>query len=116
MKNMIQLFVFHLLSPSRMLNGTAVYESRRISADYKMRGGAELVPIYLSPKFMYAHGIGNTLEFRFSADNITALLATSSLETSLDKIYKLIVGTWTCTQSNLYGNASAQLALSECGK
>ena len=98
-----------------MLNGTIIYSGKAISEDYLLKGHEILMEAFISPMFVTAVSGGRKLEFNFQVENST-LLEALGLDVDWDRIYSLLDGSWTCMQSNIYGNNSASISLSQCGK
>lgn len=100
---------------SWMFNGTLVYDGKTLSEDFLMKEDELLMETFFSPPIVTTINNGHSLEFTFQpTDNLT-LLEIFKLNVIPDKVYNFLVGSWTCMQTNIYGNASATTTLSQCG-
>ena len=102
------------------LNDNLVYhrENRSFDMDFLLTGDNLLfMPGYIYPTVLLVEP--DSLVFNLQALNFTLVtysfpdISDSNIQ---DKLFDLLLGEWTCIQSNTYGASIATTMISECGK
>ena len=89
-------------------------ENRSFDIDFLITGDNFLfMPGYIYPTVLLVEP--NSLVFNLQALNFTVTSGISDSNIQ-DKLFDLLLGEWTCIQSNTYGASIATTVISECGK